>query len=357
VERQLEIAQCDDREKVLYASGQLQGAALDWWETFRNGYPNAHQITWQAFRENFRSHHVPAGLMRLKRKEFLALKQGGMSVSEYRDKFTQLSRYAPHDVEEDQDKQELFMEGLNDGLQYQLLSHSFANYQQLVDKALVIESKRRDMEAKKRKFQNQQLGSNSRPRFSQGLNNQQRYQGQSNVANRTQFQQRTPQQQQGQYRAQTPRQNQMGHTPVKNNNPNTPNAANNNKCFVCVEPGHLSYNCPKKVAQGQNSNQKMGAHTPSKQGQQNYVQGKVNHVTSESAQEAPDVVIGTFPVNSHSASVLFDSGASHSFIFAHFVKKNTMLMQTLKKTMLVSSPGGEMRATLLCSRVKLNIRG
>ena len=29
IERQLEIAQCDDKEKVLYASRQLQGAALD----------------------------------------------------------------------------------------------------------------------------------------------------------------------------------------------------------------------------------------------------------------------------------------------------------------------------------------
>ena len=29
VERPLEIAQCNDREKVLYAAGQLQGAALD----------------------------------------------------------------------------------------------------------------------------------------------------------------------------------------------------------------------------------------------------------------------------------------------------------------------------------------
>ena len=108
-----------------------------------------------------------------------------MSVSEYKDKCTQHSRYAPNDVEEDQDKQELFMEGLNDGLQYQLLSHSFANFQLLVDKALVIESKRRDMEAKKWKFQSQHLGSSSRPHFSQGQNSQQRYQGQSNVDNRT----------------------------------------------------------------------------------------------------------------------------------------------------------------------------
>jgi hypothetical protein len=68
-------------------------------------------------------------------------------------------------------------------------------------------------------------------------------------------------------------------------------------------------------------------------------------------------VTDTFLVNSHSASVLFDFGASHSFISAHFMKKHTMLMHTLKNTMLVSSPRGEMRATLLCPRVKLIIRG
>ena len=66
-----------------------------------------------------------------------------MTVAEYRDKFIQLSRYAPTEVDEDGKRQELFMEGLNDGLQYQLLSHTFANFQQLVDKALVIENKHR----------------------------------------------------------------------------------------------------------------------------------------------------------------------------------------------------------------------
>jgi hypothetical protein len=34
VEKQLNIAQCNDLKKVLYASGQLQGAAQDWWESF-----------------------------------------------------------------------------------------------------------------------------------------------------------------------------------------------------------------------------------------------------------------------------------------------------------------------------------
>ena len=37
------------------------------------GHNEANPITWQEFRSAFRSHHVPAGLMKLK-KELLALK-------------------------------------------------------------------------------------------------------------------------------------------------------------------------------------------------------------------------------------------------------------------------------------------
>ena len=88
VEKQLNIAQCDDQQKVLYALGQLQGEAQDWWEAFEYGCPtNAPPITWQDFRDNFRSYHIPEGLIELKQEEFRALKQGSMSVAEYRDKF------------------------------------------------------------------------------------------------------------------------------------------------------------------------------------------------------------------------------------------------------------------------------
>jgi hypothetical protein len=37
-------------------------------------------------------------------------------VNEYITKFTQLSRYAPHEVDTDEKKQECFLNGLNDGL-------------------------------------------------------------------------------------------------------------------------------------------------------------------------------------------------------------------------------------------------
>ena len=40
VEKELNIAPCNDLEKVLYASGQLQGAAQDWWDSIQYGRPN-----------------------------------------------------------------------------------------------------------------------------------------------------------------------------------------------------------------------------------------------------------------------------------------------------------------------------
>jgi hypothetical protein len=41
-----------------------------------------------------------------------------MSVNEYVTKFTQPSRYAPHEVDTNEKKQECFLNGLNDGLTY-----------------------------------------------------------------------------------------------------------------------------------------------------------------------------------------------------------------------------------------------
>jgi hypothetical protein len=43
-----------------------------------------------------------------------------MFVNEYVTKFTQLSCYAPHEVDNDEKKQECFFNGLNDGLAYAL---------------------------------------------------------------------------------------------------------------------------------------------------------------------------------------------------------------------------------------------
>jgi hypothetical protein len=101
VERELHTAQCDDREKDLYGLLLLRGADQSWWESYLANHANLDTITWVEFKDNFCQYHVPVGLMTVKKEVFLALKQGPMSVSEYRDRFLQLSRYAPEDVNTD----------------------------------------------------------------------------------------------------------------------------------------------------------------------------------------------------------------------------------------------------------------
>ena len=75
-----------------------------------------------------------------------------MSVAEYRDKFAQLSRYALNEVADDADKQHHFLKGLYDGLQLQFMSNTYPNFQTLVNRAIVIDNKRKEMEAKKRRL-------------------------------------------------------------------------------------------------------------------------------------------------------------------------------------------------------------
>jgi hypothetical protein len=64
-----------------------------------------------------------------------------------------------------------------------------------------------------------------------------------------------------------------------------------------------------------------------------------------------------FFINDTSTVVLFDSGASHSFISATYVEKHNRPIAMLRCQMIVSSPRGDMPASQLCLKVNLKIRG
>jgi hypothetical protein len=64
-----------------------------------------------------------------------------------------------------------------------------------------------------------------------------------------------------------------------------------------------------------------------------------------------------FLVNSAPALVLFDSEASHTFISAEYVAKYSIPLCTMPSSMLVNSPGGNMRAVYECLGVKIQIMG
>jgi hypothetical protein len=63
----------------------------------------------------------------------------------------------------------VFLNGLNDDIQFQLLNTDYADFQHMVDKAVIIENKIKEMEKddkRKVSFNRQSSGSNVRPRFS-----------------------------------------------------------------------------------------------------------------------------------------------------------------------------------------------
>jgi hypothetical protein len=160
VEKKLVIAQCTDREKVLFATHQLYGTVANWWETYCNTHANVNIITWNEFNAHFHTHYVPRGTMKLKKKEFADPKQHSMTVNEYLKLIIQLSRYAPDDINTDEKKHDI---------QFQLLNTDYVDFQHMVGKAIVIENKIKEMEknGKKVSFHGQPSGSNIRPCFSQ----------------------------------------------------------------------------------------------------------------------------------------------------------------------------------------------
>ena len=122
--------------------------------------------------------------------------------------------------------------------------------------------------------------------------------------------------------------------------------------YQCGLKGHYAKSCPQKRL----------SPAPRQAGQQGRPaqpraprQGKVNHVTAESAAESPNVVIGTSMVNSYPATMLFDTGATHSFITQSFVEHHGIRTSTMKRCMLVSSPGGQLRSQSSCPRVIVSI--
>ena len=103
----------------------------------------------------------------MKKREFRNLRQGGRTVGQYVEDFSKLARYAPDDVATDAAKQEKFLEGLNDELSMQLMVATFNNYQELVDRAPMIEGKQQQIESRKRKYGQGKYNSRAqqKPRF------------------------------------------------------------------------------------------------------------------------------------------------------------------------------------------------
>ncbi|XP_022041465.1 uncharacterized protein LOC110944051 [Helianthus annuus] len=218
-------SRCEKEDQVMFATGQLQQQAKDWWDTQCKelGEVRLQTLTWQEFRELFLKHHFPQSAVDRIQDEFLHLRQQNESIDEITNIFFDKLKFCDDFV---------MSERMKINRYYGMLK---AEYREFITPSkcetlseLINLAPDREIELKR----------------------------------------------------------QEGHPYYKCPSPVR-------TCFNCFTPGHVK-------AEKKNENQK--------------ARGRMFQITTEEAKVLPNVVSGIFLVNLIPVNVLFDSGASRSFV-------------------------------------------
>jgi hypothetical protein len=101
--------------------------------------------------------------------------------------------------------------------------------------------------------------------------------------------------------------------------------------------------------------------TPAKNKQQTpgkgYSIARVNQVSVDDTPDGADIVLGMFYINAIPATILFDSGATHSFMSARYANTNEIPLLNMRKPMIVITPKGPIEANQMTRRLTLSIMG
>jgi hypothetical protein len=325
----------------------LEGPATLWWETYQITHP-IDGLDWDTFREGFRNAHISSGIMNVKKDEFRSLRQGGRILKEYIDDFCALSRYAPDDIDTDAKRKENFLNGLKGELKIPLLVAYEPNYQSLFDQAITLDNNIRREENRKRKFSSGKTHVepfHKKHHSSEGSENSSSHKhgGHISKGNGSNF---NGHRHNGGFKGNNSNGPHNGHHSGNNgqhrHNSEAKKDLSHITCFKCKKTGHFANNCTEAKSD------ELAKPNPFKKGQ-------VNHINVEEVMNEPDAVMGMFPLNSFTSLVLFDIGASHSFISRNFANKNGFPTETIGKTIKVSSPGGELLVNAGCRQLILEI--
>src|SRR3954462_2631672 len=317
---------------VTFATYHLRGPAAQWWERHKLALPDGTVTTWQEFQIAFHAWHIPQGMIDQKKEEFRQLRQGQTTVDEYHRKFLELSRYVEKDVATDARKQERFREGLQPEIELTLALFDCVDFATLVSKAFQAETaltKHRD--SIKRAL-------DAGPSSGRPVQKLQVWLP-PNVFHRP---------------APTPRPSYVA--------PRLPPPPRQLQ-IQTRQPWHLAPDC--RPVQPPNApppldGRKKCRNRRTRKGNTKpplVERGYANHVDVEKAKKDPTIVMGTLFVNSVPATVLFDLGASHSFISDAFARKHDWPFENLYPPLVVSSPGSRWDTSMISHNNQIAIGG
>jgi hypothetical protein len=345
-------ASCSDENKALFAAQQLRGTARIWWDHYYAMQPVGHVVTWDEFRTAFKAHHIPEGLIERKLNEFLTLTQGTRTVMQYAQAFNHLCQYAGYHADTDARKRDRFRHGLNTKLKERLNLVRADNFNKLVNMAITQEDCISAHWAEKKRKTPTGPSNVQPPRYRLFQNPATRAPSQNNLPGR--WVARPPHQAQFN-RPPTPQPQQQQQQGPRPSFPPSNQGNNNNRCFNCGSPSHFIKDCPepRRSSQGQTSSSNNKG-----KGKKQVVQvrqGRVNFTTLSELPEGAPIMTGTFSINHQPVIILFDSGATHSFISSKCGTKVGLNFYPTNGAYMIATPGSKISSNQIYRKVPIQL--
>ncbi|GJW65834.1 putative reverse transcriptase domain-containing protein [Tanacetum coccineum] len=308
IEYVLHITKCPVESQVEFAASMLQGCALTWWNTLVQTQGRAAAIAhpWEDFKKLLIKEYCPDDEIQKLESEFWNHKMVGSDIDGYTARFYELARLVPHMVTPESQHVNCYIRGLA----LKIKPHVTASEPATIQGAVSMANRLTTESIKDGLFKKKENAGNKRRSNDQNKN---RGRDDRNKRQRTggNFALTIPEQGQGQ------RQYAGQHPKAANERPRP-------TCFECEDPNHFRRNCPRinraTTLGGNRPNPMLAIEGNTNQGNnRNRAQGRAFGLGVAEAPQDPNVVTGTFSLNDHFATVLFDSGADYSFISTKFL--------------------------------------